>query len=162
VSLGYAGTVGNGWQLEGLDVGYTFSVRAAMLRSVSIGTRLGVFSDHGMVNGGGSRGFLGAAVLQGRTGRLRLADVGSETNPGIIGLDLTVEAIAYGSANSPLPVGSPWGALSILPGIRFGRDNGMRGGVVAGPSFFFGDASSVQAFVGLRIDLPVSSGRPSH
>jgi len=143
-------------------VGYTIGMHAALLRSVTIGTRLGVFSEHSGPGGPGSRGFVGAAVLQGRTGRMRLADVGSETNPGIIGLDMTVEAVAYGSANSPLPVGSPWGALSFLPGIRFGTDAGARYGVVAGPTWYFGDASSVHAFVGLRIDLPVSSGRPSH
>jgi len=148
-----------GWQLEGLDVGYMIGVRAAALRWVTIGTRLGLFSEHGTVGGAGSRGFVGAAVLQGRTGRLRLADIGSETNPGMLGADLTVETIFYGSANSPLPQGSPWGALSLLPGIRFGGDEGTRYGVVAGPTWYFGQASSVHAFVGGRVDFTVSSRR---
>lgn len=160
MTIGYAGTVGTGWQVEGLDVGYMIGIRKAGLRWVTIGTRLGLFSEHGTVAGAGSRGFVGAAFLQGRTGRLRLADIGgSESNPGMLGADLTVEAIAYGSANSPLPQGSPWGAISILPGVRFGGDDRTRYGVVAGPSWYFGQASSVHAFIGARVDFTVSSRR---
>jgi len=159
VSLGYAGTVGEGWQVEGADIGYMIGIHAVGLRWVTIGTRLGVFSDHGSVNGG-SRGFVGAGVLQGRTGRLRLADIGSETNPQTLGADLTVEGILYGSANSPLPEGSPWGALSILPGVRFGGDENIRFGIVAGPTWYFGQTNSLHAFIGLRFDMPVSGHSP--
>lgn len=142
--------------MEGLDVGYTVGLHVAALRQVTLGTRLGVFSDHGSTTGG-SRGFFGGLVLQGRTGQLELAEIGSQDHPGIIGMDLTVEAIGYGSANSPLPQGTAWGAISILPGFRFGGDEGVRYGLVAGPTWYFGETNSLRAFIGLRLDFQLSS-----
>jgi hypothetical protein len=158
VMLGFAGTLGNSWQVEALDVGYMRDIHAGPLRSAAIGTRLGAFIDEGAIVGG-SRGVVAALWVSTRTGLMRIADVGNETNPAPFGIDLTIEGVAYSGSDSPLPQGSPWGAVSILPGVRMGEGPGLRYGLVLGPTVFFGPVTDVRAFVGLRFDLPVGHRR---
>jgi hypothetical protein len=157
--FGVGATLGGGWQIQAADIGYVQAVHAGPLRYVSLGGRLGVFVDEGAVFGG-SHGFVAALVLQARTALVRLADVGSETNPSPFGLDVTFEAAGYGAANLPADttfsrLGSWWGGVSVLPGLRFGNPEGFRSGLLIGPTVLFGKATEVRAFAALRFELPM-------
>lgn len=153
--FGLAGTLGGSWQIEGVDIGYLRPVHAGPFQSVSASVRLGGFIDEGQIVGG-SQGFVAGLVLAARTGMAHLADVGNENNAAPIGLDVTFEAIGYGGVNSPLPQGSSWAAVSILPGIRFGDGPGARYSIVLGPTVFLGKSTDVRAFVGLRFEIPLA------
>jgi hypothetical protein len=158
-AVGVAATVGGSWQIESIDLGYVQGVHAGPLRSLSVGGRFGAFVNEGAVFGG-AQGFVAALLLQARTGLVRLADVGSETNPSSFGLDLTFEAAGYGAVNAPAntplsQLGSAWGAVSVLPGLRFGDPETVRYGLVLGPTVLFGHTTEVRAFLGLRVELPL-------
>lgn len=159
-ALGFAATVGGRWQLEGVDIGYRRDAHLGPFRSAAIGARLGSFIDEGAIVGG-ARGVVGGLWISSRTGLLHVADVGNETNPSAFGIDLTIEAVGYAGSNSPLPQGSSWAAVSVLPGVRLGDGPGMRFGLVVGPTVFFGSVTDVRAFLGLRFDLPVTRRKPS-
>jgi hypothetical protein len=155
-SLGFAATVGGGWQVEGVDVAYMRVMHAGPLRWASLGGRFGAFVDQGAIVGG-SRGLLGAVVLQTRTGLKRLADVGNESSPSSFGLDVTFEAAGYAGRNTPLTdIGSPWGSFSVLPGLRFGDPETIRFGFVLGPTVFVGKQTDVRPFIGLRFEMPTA------
>jgi hypothetical protein len=158
-AFGVAATVGGSWQIEAVDLGYVKDVHAGPLRDVSVGGRFGAFVNEGSIVGGG-QGFVAALVLQARTGLMPLADVGSETNPNSFGLDVTFEAVGYGAVNAPAntplsQLGSPWGAFSVLPGVRFGNPESIRSGLVVGPTVLFGHTTEVRAFAALRFEVPM-------
>lgn len=153
-SLGFAGTIGGGWQVEGVDLGIGHSIHAGPLRSMTVAARLGAFVDEGAIRGG-VQGFVGGAVLAVRTGLARIGDVGNQTNPNAFGADLTVEAVGYGGSNSPLPQGSTWGAISVLPGLRLGDGRGIRASLLVGPTVFVGKTTDVKPFLGFRVELPM-------
>jgi len=155
VSIGFAGTLGSGWQIEGIDIAYVRPIHVGPLRSVMLGGRGGSFIDEGAIVGG-SRGVIGAAMLGLRTGLAHVADVGNETNPAPLGVDLSIEVSGYAGSNSPLPQGSPWAAVSLLPGIRFGDGEGARYSLVVGPTVFLGPVTNVHTFLGLRFELPLA------
>ena len=158
ISVGFAGTLGPGWQIEGVDVAYMHGVHAGPLRFVMAGVRGGSFIDEGAIVGG-TRGVVAGLLAGVRTGLARLADVGNETNPSPLGVDLSVEVSGYAGSNSPLPQGSPWAAVSVLPGLRFGEGEGTRYSLVVGPTLFIGPVSNVHTFLGLRFELPLARHR---
>ena len=155
-ALGVAATVGGSWQIESIDLGYVQGVHAGPLRYLSVGGRFGAFVNETAVFGG-TQGFVAALVLQARTGLLRLADVGSETNPNAFGFDVTFEGVAYGAANTPANTvfRSAWGAFSVLPGVRFGNPESLRYGLVFGPTVLFGTTTEVRPFLALRFEVPM-------
>jgi len=150
LTLGLAYTVGGGWQIQGFDAGYGRGLRSGPIAALSLGARLGEFIDQGAIIGG-SQGFVFGATLAARTRALTIAEFGSDTAPSRVGLDVTVETTGYAGAHSPLKIGSPWGAVSVLPGLRVGNF-----GVVFGPTAFFGTATLVRAFLGVRFDVPLA------
>jgi hypothetical protein len=158
-TVGLAATVGGGWQIEGADVGYVRAAHAGPLRVASVSARLGSFIDEGAILGG-TRGFVFGLTLGGHTGMLALADLGTETSKSEVGVDLTVEGTGYLGAHTPLPQGSPWGALTLLPGLKFGDPDGMQIGLLLGPTFFFGQVNQVRAFLGLRFEAPLARREP--
>jgi hypothetical protein len=155
LTLGLAFTAGGGWQIQALDVGYGRAVHAGPIAMVSLSGRVGEFIDQGAIIGG-ARGFLFGTTLAVRTPMTIVAEVGSDSSTNRLGLDLTLEATGYAAANSPLPVGSPWGAVSLLPALRFGDPEGSRGGLLIGPTVFFGTVTQVRPFLGLRFELPLA------
>ena len=159
-TAGFAGTLGGGWQIEAADIGYARALRAGPLRVAWLSARLGSFVDEGAILGG-ARGFVFGVTLGGHTGLLSLADLGTETSKSQVGVDLTVEGTAYLGARSPFPEGSPWGALTVLPGLKFGDPDGVQFGLLVGPTFFFGQASDVRPFLGIRFEAPLAR-RESH
>jgi hypothetical protein len=158
VSLGFAGTLGPGWQIEGVDVAYMQRMHAGPLRFLTAGVRGGSFIDETAIVGG-ARGIVAGLVAGVRTGLARLADVGNENNPSPLGADLTIEVSGYLGSNSPLPQGSPWAAVSVLPGVRLGEGEGIRYSLVVGPTLFIGPVSNVHTFLGLRFELPLARHR---
>lgn len=157
-AIGVAATVGGSWQIEAVDLGYVKAVRGGPFRSLTVGGRFGAFVDEGALVGG-ARGFVAGLVVQGRTGVLQLADIGNETNPSAVGFDISLEGAGYKAWNTALPqFGSAWGAVSLLPGIRFGNAQTLRAGLVFGPTLFFGHETDVRPFLGLRFELPMSRG----
>jgi hypothetical protein len=157
LGFGIAGTLGGGWQIEALDVGYIRAVHAGPIGALGLSARVGSFIDEGAIIGG-ARGFVFGTTLAVRTPAATLAELGSDTSASRVGLDLTVEATGYVGSRSPLPVGSPWGAISVLPGLRFGDPNGARFGLLLGPTVFLGDVTQVRAFIGIRVETPLARG----
>ena len=92
---------------------------------------------------------------------LSLATLGTETSKSEVGADLTVEGTGYLGAHTPLPQGSPWGAVTVLPGLKFGDPDGVQVGLLLGPTFFFGQVNEVRAFLGIRFEAPLAR-RESH
>jgi hypothetical protein len=153
--LGLAFTAGGGWQIQALEVGYGRAVHAGPIAMLSVSGRVGEFIDQSQIVGG-VRGFLFGATLAARTPTTVIAELGADSSTSRLGLDLTLEATGYVAANSQLPVGSPWGAVSVLPALRFGDPDGSRGGLLVGPTVFFGNVTQVRPFLGLRFELPLA------
>jgi hypothetical protein len=153
-TAGFASTVGEGWQVQGFDVGVVRSSRA-LLRYYSLVVRLGSFVDASEIFGT-QRGFIGGLALGGRTGLLKIAEVGHELSVNHLGFDFTVEVGGYLAANSPWPEGSSWLSAAALPGLRFGRPGGTQASLVAGPALFVGAATNVHTFVGLRLEFSLA------
>lgn len=155
LTLGFAGTLGSGWQIEALDVGYAHGVHAGPIAALSLTARLGSFIDEGAIVGG-ARGFVFGTSLAARTPTKTIAELGADTSASRVGVDFTVEATGYAGSRTPLPVGSPWGAVSFLPGLRFGNPNGARFGLLIGPTVFFGDVTETRVFLGVRFEAPLA------
>ena len=155
LTVGFAGTVGSGWQIEALDVGYARRTHTGPIGAVSLAARLGSFVDEGAIING-ARGFVFGTSLAVRTPSATIAELGADTSGSRVGLDFTLEATGYAGSNSPLPVGSPWGAVSALLGVRFGDPDGGRFGVLIGPTVFFGNVTQTRAFLGLRFETPLA------
>jgi hypothetical protein len=156
-ALGAAATLGGSWQIEGADVGWVREINTGPLRYASIGGRMGVFVDQNALTGG-TRGLVGGLVLQTRTGLWNLADVGNESNPSILGLDVTFEGVAYGAFNTPLEtMGSAWGAFSVLPGLRIGAGQQLRYGAVFGPTVFLGRRQRFVRFSPSALKSPLAT-----
>jgi len=155
ITLGLAYTVGNGWQVEGLDFGIARAVHAGPIAALSLTGRVGSFIDEGAIIGG-ARGFVFGASLAARTPTATIAELGADTSASRIGFDLTLEGTGYVGSRSPLAVGSPWGALSVLPGLRFGDPHGASLGLLFGPTVFFGTVTDVRAFLGVRFEAPLA------
>jgi len=155
LALGLAYTVGTGWQVEGLDVGLARAVHAGPIAALALTARVGSFIDEGAIIGG-ARGFVFGTSLAARTPTATIAELGADTSASRVGIDLTLEATGYAGSRSPLPVGSPWGAVSVLPGLRFGDPNGSRFGILVGPTVFLGDVTQVRTFLGVRFEAPLA------
>lgn len=153
--VGLAYTAGGGWQIQALEVGYGRAVHAGPIAMLSVSGRIGEFIDQNAIIGG-ARGFLFGTTVAARTPPTIIAELGSDSSTSRLGLDLTLEATGYVAANSQLPVGSPWAAVSLLPALRFGDPDGTRGGLLVGPTVFFGSITQVRAFLGLRFELPLA------
>ena|SRR5690242_9096428 len=152
---GLAFTVGGGWQIEGFDAGYIRRVHAGPIAALSLTGRVGSFIDEGAVIGG-ARGFVFGATLGAHTPAATLAYLGADTSSTRLGLDFTVEATGYVGSNSPLPVGSPWAGISGLLGLKFGNLNGSQGGLLFGPTVFFGNVTQARPFLGVRFEAPLA------
>ena len=150
VTLGLAYTVGSGWQIQGVDVAYGRALRTGPIAALSLGARLGEFIDQRAIIGG-AQGLVFGATLAARTRAVTIAQFGADTAPSRMGLDVTVETTGYVGAHSPLGIGSPWGAVSVLPGLRVGNF-----GLLFGPTAFFGTTTMVRPFLGLRFDVPLA------
>lgn len=155
IGLGFAATLGGGWQIESGELGYVRRFGGGPVRAVSAGVRLGAFIDEGAFIGG-SRGFVFAGTLGARTGQVGIAELGDEKNITAIGLDLTVEATGYLTANSPLPQGSRWAAVALLPGVRVGGGDGPQYRLVIGPTAFFGAKNEIRGLLAVRVEAPLA------
>lgn len=159
-TAGLAATLGDGWQIEGADVGIVRPLRLGPLRRWTAVGRVGSFVDQGSFFGG-QRGVLGGIALGVRTASMTVAEIGTDPDFTRITFDLTVEAAGYLAANSPLPHGSQWMAASLLPAIRVGDPAATQFTMLLGPAWFLGHASAVRVFLGLRAELPLAQGPPA-
>jgi hypothetical protein len=155
IGLGFAATLGGGWQIESGEVGYVRRLGRGPLRALSASVRMGSFIDEGAILGG-SRGFVVAGTFGARTPPLPLADLGDEQNITSIGLDVTLEATGYLTSNSPLPQGSRWGAVAFLPGVRVGGGDGPQYSILIGPTAFLGSKTDVRGLLAFRIEAPLA------
>ena len=159
IGVGFAATLGDGWQIESGEIGYVRRLTRGPVRALSLGARVGAFTDEGAIIGG-NRGFVFAPTLAARSGRLTLAELGDEHNLTQIGFDLTIEATGYLTSNSPLPQGSTWGAVALLPGLRVGGADGPQYGLVIGPTWFIGSTSEVRGLLAFRVEAPLARREP--
>ena len=157
LSIGYAGTLGGDWQVEAVELGLTHPVGLGPVRYGGLSLRVGWFGDQSAIIGG-TRGFVSALGLALRSGRLNLAEVGTDANPTVIGVDLTLEAAGYLASRSPLPEGRRWFSLAILPGVRGGQVGQSQFALLVGPAWFAGDVRRTHPFVSARVDIPLARG----
>lgn len=157
-SIGFAGTLGSSWQIEAVEAGLVRHTGLGPVRYVSASARLGWFGDQAAIIGG-TRGFIGAAALAVRSGRLGLFDVGQDANPTVIALDLTLEVAGYLAARSPIPEGKRWVSVAALPALRMGQAGGSQFAILVGPAWFAGDVRRTHAFLGARVEVPLAHGR---
>jgi len=155
IGVGFAATLGSGWQIESGEIGYVRRMAGGPVRALSVGARIGAFIDEGAILGG-NRGFVFAGTVGARSGRLTLAELGDEQNLTAIGFDVTLEATGYLAANSPLPQGSTWLAVALLPGLRVGGGDGAQYGLVIGPTAFFGSKTEVRGLLAFRVEAPLA------
>ena len=121
--------------------------------------RLGSFIDQDDLLGR-SQGFVAALTVGARSGRATVLELGTERDLTRVTMDLTLEATGYLATNTPLAVGSPWAAVSLLPGLRFGDADATQFALVIGPTVFIGEETDVRAFIGLRFESPLARRRP--
>ena len=155
IGVGFAATVGSGWQIEGGEIGYVRRRASGVLRAFSIGARIGSYVDEGAIIGG-NRGFVFAPTAGVRSGRLTLAELGDESNLTQIGFDVTLEATGYLTTNPPPLQQSTWGAVALLPGLRVGGGDGPQYGIVIGPTWFLGSKTEVRGLLAFRVEAPLA------
>jgi hypothetical protein len=156
IGVGFVATLGSGWQIEGGEIGYVRRYGNGMLGALSLGARVGTFIDQAAILGG-TRGIVFAPTLAMRTGTASLAQLGDDQNATAIGFDVTLEASGYLASSSPLPQGSRWAAVALLPGLRVGSGDGARYGLVIGPTMFLSSSkSTVRGLLGLRVEAPLA------
>jgi hypothetical protein len=161
LAAGFAATLGGGWQIESGEIGWVWRKGHGPVRAVSLGARLGAFIDEGAILGG-SRGFVFGGTVGARTDRLMLAELGDQNNLTQIGVDLTLEATGYLGSHSPLPQGSTWGAVALLPGLRVGSGDGPRYALLIGPTWFLGSSpGEIRGLLAFRVEAPLAR-RESH
>lgn len=159
-TVGLAATLGEGWQLEGADVGLIRPLRAGPVRKWSAVARVGSFIDQGSFIGG-QRGVVGGIALGLRSGSVTVAELGNDPDFTLITFDVTIEAAGYLAANSPLPQGSSWLAASVLPAIRIGDPGATQFTVLLGPAWFLGHTAETRVFLGVRAEMPLARREPA-
>lgn len=159
VAFGLAATIGERWQYEAAEFGYVWRRAGGAIGAYSVSARLGSFRDEGAILGG-SRGFIFGATVAARTPSVKFAEIGDDMNLTMLGFDVTLEATGYLAANSPLPQGSGWGAVALLPALRVGSGNGPRYAVLVGPTIFLGSTTEWRALLALRVETPLARGEP--
>jgi hypothetical protein len=156
IGFGFAATLGPSWQIEAGEVGYVRRYGNGLVGALSAGARVGAFVDEGAILGG-ARGIVFAATLAARSGTVSLAQLGDDQNATAIGFDVTLEGRGYLASSSPLPQGSRWGAVALLPGLRVGSGDGPRYGIVIGPTLFLGSSkSTVRGLLAFRAEAPLA------
>jgi hypothetical protein len=155
LTVGFAATLGSGWQLQGADVGIVRPLRVGPVRSWSAVGRVASFIDQGAFFGG-QRGVVGGLALGARSRSVMVAELGNDPDVTPIAFDVTFEAAGYLAANSPLPQGAAWVAVGVLPAIRIGGPGTMQFTVLVGPTLFLGPESRVHGFLGLRGEVPLA------
>ncbi len=158
LAIGYAGTLGDNWQIEALEVGLVVPTGLGPVRSAVATARIGWFGDQGAIIGG-TRGFIGGGALAVRSGRLKLFEVGQDASPTVVALDLTLEVAGYLASRAPAPWSPHAMSLAVLPGIRVGPSGGSQFSVLAGPAWFGDHVWHGHAFVAARFEVPLAQGR---
>lgn len=144
IGFGYVATLGAYWQIEAAEVGYVRNLSRGPA-AISLTGRLGTFIDETGVSGS-SRGVVFATTLAARSRLKRIAQLGEDEKGTAIGLDVTFEASAYFASSSPFYQGSRWGAIALLPGLRFGK-----AAIVIGPTAFLaGGKPAVRGLLAFR------------
>jgi hypothetical protein len=155
IAVGFAATLGGGWQIESGELGYVRRFGGGSVRAVSASVRVGSFIDEGAIIGGG-RGIVAAATLGARTGSWTVGQLGDEQSLTSIGFDLTAEVSGYLGSHSPMPQGSSWAAAALMPGLRIGGGTGPSYSLLVGPTVFFGSKTEVRGLLAFRVEAPLA------
>ena len=155
LGFGIVATVGDNWQIETAELGYVHRPRRG-LAAISLAARAGTFiNESAMV--GGMRGLVTAISLSGRTRMKSIAQLGQEEHGTGIGLDMTLELTGYHASNSPLPQGSRWVGVSLLPAISIGNGDAPHFALVLGPTAFFSASKpAMRGLLALRGEAPLA------
>jgi hypothetical protein len=157
LTIGFAATLGEGWQIEGADLGVVRALDLGPMRHWLAVARVGSFVDQGSFIGG-QRGVLGGLALGLRSGSTTIAEFGNDPDFTRVYFDVTVEVAGYVAANSPLPLGSRWVSAGVLPAIRYGESGMTQFMVLLGPTAFLGRDGGVRVFLGVRAEVPLARG----
>ena len=154
-TAGMAATVGDGWQMQGADVGLVLPFGIGPVRTFSVVGRLASFIDQGGFFAN-QRGIMGGLALAARSRGLRIAELGNEPDVTWVTLDFTFEVAGYMAANSPLDHGTRWTGAALLPSLRMGEVGGTQYSLTIGPTAFLGPTTEVRTFFGLRAEWPLA------
>jgi hypothetical protein len=70
---------------------------------------------------------------------------------------MTLEVTGYRASQSPLPQGSRWMAVSVLPAISIGNGDRPHFALVIGPTAFFsGSKPAMRGLLALRAEAPLA------
>jgi hypothetical protein len=155
IGLGFFATVGDNWQIETAELGYVHRPKRG-LAAISVAARVGTFINESMMVGG-MQGVVVAATVAGRTRMRSIAQFGQDERGTAIGLDVTIELTGYRASRSPLPMGSTWAGIAVLPAISVGSGDSPHFAIVVGPTAFFGAAKpAMRGLVALRAEAPLA------
>jgi len=86
-----------------------------------------------------------------------IAQLGQDEHGTGIGLDVTLEVTGYRASHSPLPQGSRWMAVSLLPAISIGNGDRPHFALVIGPTAFFSATKpAMRGLLALRGEAPLA------
>jgi len=155
IGFGVVATLGTNWTMEMGEVGYVHRPKHG-LAALGIAARGGTFIDEGAMLGG-TRGVVFGATLSARTRMKSIATLGDE-DPGTgIGFDLTLEVSGYTAANTPMPQGSQWLGVSLLPALSVGTGDSPHFAIVLGPTAFFSAGKPImRGMLALRGEAPLA------
>ncbi len=155
IGFGVLATLGTNWTMEMGEVGYVHRPKHG-IAALGIAARGGTFIDEGAMLGG-SQGIVFGASLSARTRMKSIATLGDE-DPGTgIGFDLTFELSGYTAAKSPMPVGSQWVGVSVLPALSVGTGDSPHFAIVLGPTAFFSAGKPImRGMIALRGEAPLA------
>src|SRR5258705_541925 len=91
IGVGFAATLGPSWQIEGGEIGYVRRLTHGPVRALSVGARLGSFTDEGAIIGG-NRGFVFAPTLAARSPGIMVAELGGGNHLTRVSVAVTLEA----------------------------------------------------------------------
>jgi hypothetical protein len=154
-TTGLSATLGGEWQLQGIDIGIVRPANLGLIRYVSAVVRAGSFISQESFSS--ARGFFGAVAIAAETPLMTLFDVGAEQAPTRLAFNFTLEASAYLAANSPVPQGSRWIGLAVLPSFRTIQTDNIGFTLMVGPIAFLGPTTDVRALLGARIEIPYAT-----
>ena len=155
IGFGVLATLGTNWTMEMGEVGYVHRPKHG-LAALGIAARGGTFIDEGAMLGG-TQGVAFGASLSARTRMKTIATLGDEEPGTGIGFDLTFELSGYTAAKSPMPMGTRWVGLSLLPALSVGTGDSPHFAIVLGPTAFFSAGKPImRGMISLRGEAPLA------
>ena len=155
IGFGFVATLGDNWQMEGVEVAYVRRMQRGLAAALSVSTRVATFINESSMLGG-TQGIAFGGTIAARSRMKSFAQFGEEEHGSAIGADVTLEVTGYTTAGSP-DSRTQWLAVSLLPALSLGSGDSPHFGIVIGPTLFLGDGKpSVRGMLAFRGEAPLA------